>query len=107
MKKLLLLFLIILVVFSSLNSCGSMKVQQFTDVEPRFIPEQYFLGKTKGTGQFWDRFSDLQLNFTVDLDGTWDGKILSLKEVLRYDSGEVVNRAYEITKINDNLYELR
>ena len=26
---------------------------------------------------------------------------------MRYDSGEVVNRIYEFTKINDNSYELR
>ena len=84
-----------------------MKPQQFSEGSPRFIPEQYFLGKTKGTGQFWDRFSNLKLNFTAELEGSWDGKILSLKEILRYDSGEVVNRVYEITKINDNLYEIR
>jgi Protein of unknown function (DUF3833) len=107
MKKLILLFSAVFLTVIALNSCGGMQPQQFSNVEPRFIPEQYFAGKTKGTGQFWDRFNDLKLNFVVELDGSWDGKILKLTEVLRYDSGETFNRIYEITKINDNLYEVR
>lgn len=107
MKKIILLSFLLLTSLLALLSCGSMRPEQFSSVEPRFIPEQYFLGQTKGTGQFWDRFADMKLNFTVDLDGSWDGKILKLKEILKYDSGEVFNREYEITKVSENLYEVR
>lgn len=107
MKKYLLTAISCLLLVTVLNSCGSMRPEQFTQIEPRFQPEQYFLGKTRGVGQFWDRFANMKLNFVVDLDGTWDGKILTLKEILKYDSGEIVNRIYEITKISENIYELR
>lgn len=84
-----------------------MKIQSFGDKKPEFIPETFFAGKTLGTGQFWDRFQKLSLSFSVELDGKWDGKILTLDEILRYDSGEVFNRQYIIEKIDQHLYTLK
>lgn len=107
MKKILISILAATALIFGLNSCSSMEPQQFASISPRFLPEQYFLGKTKGTGQFWDRSANLRLNFTVDLDGSWDGKTLILKEILKYDSGEITNRTYEIIKVSDHLYEVR
>lgn len=101
----LIIFILSLSVISLItSSCSNMKVQSFADKKPEFIPELFFIGKTTGTGQFWDRFNKLSLSFSVELDGKWDGKFLILDEILRYDSGETFNRQYKIEKIDRHLY---
>jgi len=87
--------------------CSSMQPQDFASSTPRFAPEEYFAGKTKGRGVFFDRFNNAQAHFEVLLDGTWDGQVLTLKEQFRYESGENSERVFEIKKISDHLYEVR
>jgi len=106
MKKIILAFVLSLSLTLSFFSCSKMKVQDFEQKQPVFTPEQFFLGKTIGTGQFWDRFKNLSLSFRVELEGKWDGSILTLDEVLIYDSGEKFTRQYIIKKIDQNNYTL-
>ena len=44
-------------------------------------------------------------NFSADLNGTWDGKQLILKEKFNWDDGEVQDREWIIDKIDENNYE--
>lgn len=99
--KTLFLFTLLTLFFSG---CSSMRAVDFADKSPRFVMEQYFEGKSRGEGIFFDRFGVARVAFTIDLDGHWDGTILTLKEKLTYDSGEILYRDYKIEKINDNLY---
>lgn len=96
-----------LILFASacqLWGCSSMKVEDFAQQSPRFLMEEYFVGKTKGNGIFFDRSGTARVFFTVDLEGKWDGKVLNLSEVLTYSSGEVLKRDYKITKVSEELY---
>jgi len=84
-----------------------MDIKTFENKTPKFTLEDYFSGETFGQGQFYDRFGNVQLSFSVKLQGTFDGTNLKLDEVLTYDNGEVSSRTFDIKKINQNLYELR
>lgn len=85
--------------------CASMRPEDFSSKSPRFIPEQYFSGESVGHGLFFDRFGRVQLGFRVDLNGIWDGSVLTLHEVLLYDNGQKLERTYVIKKISEHLYE--
>jgi hypothetical protein len=84
-----------------------MQPKDFDGSAPRFIPEEFFVGKTKGRGIFFDRFNNAQAHFEVLLDGSWKDGVLTLHEEFRYDSGESSQRVFEIRKLNEHEYEVR
>lgn len=94
------------VILISLSGCASMQAKDFIKNEPRFIPEEYFLGKTRGDGVFYGPTGKVAARFGVDLEGSWDGSTLTLKEQLVYDWGETVKRTFLIRKLDDHRYEV-
>ena len=83
-KNLKILF--IFFIFFSVTQCSSsMKLEQFKNNKPEFKLEEYFKGKTVARGVFEDRFGNVKKSFKVDIDGTWDGKYLIMKENFIYD----------------------
>ncbi|GAB4228673.1 MAG: DUF3833 domain-containing protein [Kiloniellaceae bacterium] len=97
---LLLLFSITL-----LTGCSGMKPEDFAGNEPRFLIEEYFVGKTKAWGIFQDRFGKLRRQFVVDIEGTWDGETLTLVEDFVYDNGETEQRTWRIRKTGEHSYD--
>ena len=94
------------VVFSVfLAGCSDMKIEQFAGKQPQFLLEDYFVGKTTAWGVFVDRFGNLRRQFTVDIDGQWDGQELTLVEDFVYADGETDQRIWRIRKTGDNTYE--
>lgn len=91
----------------SVTSCASMRPVDFAGTEPQLVFEEYFQGKTRGYGMFFDRFGRAQLSFVIDLEGSWDGTTLTLDEHLKYDSGEELRRTFLITKVSPTQYEVR
>lgn len=72
-----------------------------TDVhqkKPTLVLEQYFLGRTFASGIFEDRFGNVRRQFTVDIDGTWNGKTLTLTEDFIFGDGEMETRVWSIKK---------
>lgn len=86
------------------TGCSSMKPEDFADREPRFRPEEYFVGRTRGWGVFEDRFGDLRSEFVVDMEGTWDGTELVLDEHFRYADGKTERRVWRITRRDEHTY---
>jgi hypothetical protein len=97
------LFLAVTLLF--ITGCDAMKIDDFTDTEPTFVPEEYFIGKTKAWGIFQDRFGTVRRDFVVDIDGYMDGDILVLDEDFVYSDGEIDQRTWRITKLGDGSYE--
>jgi hypothetical protein len=93
-----------LVVFA-ITGCSSMKAEDFAGNEPRFKLEEFFDGQSRAWGIFEDRFGNLRRQFTVDIDGTWDGETLTLVEDFVYDDGELEQRIWEITPVGEHGYE--
>ena len=87
-----------------LNSCTTMKLEEFKLKKPELKLEEYFLGKTTARGVFEDRFGNIKKSFIVYIDGTWDGKTLVLKEDFIYDDGTKEFREWKITKKGENFY---
>ncbi len=84
-----------------------MDAKQFEEGEPRFVLEDYFQGTTHATGIFVDRFGNLRRQFVVKIEGSWDGKHLTLDEDFSYSDGEKQRRIWRITKIDEHTYEGR
>jgi hypothetical protein len=87
---------LIVVVFTT--GCGGMTVDQFSSGEPKLVLEEYFLGHTRAWGLFEDRFGNVQREFVVDIEGTWDGKQLTLAEYFVYSDGERESRVWTLEK---------
>jgi len=86
------------------TGCGSMKIEDFANTEPKLVLEDYFAGKTKAWGIFEDRFGDIRRQFVVDIDGQWDGNELVLTEDFIYSDGETEQRIWTIKKIDEHTY---
>ena len=97
--------LIIVIFLSTSCSKNTMKPEDFKNKEPRLIIEEYLSGNVKAWGVLQNRSGKVTRQFSADLDGTWDGKQLILKEKFNWDDGEIQNREWTINKIDDNHYE--
>ena len=64
-----------------------MTVTNVSPKKPDLILEQYFLDKTFASGIF-EIASGMWRQFTVDIDGTWDGKTLTLTGDFIFGDGE-------------------
>ena len=102
-----LLFLCVTLLILLSMGCSSMQPKDFDGSMPRLVPEEFFVGRTKGRGIFFDRFNNAQAHFEVLLDGSWKDGVLTLHEDFRYDSGESFQRVFEIRKLDDHNYEVR
>lgn len=97
-------FFIGLIIFI-LTGCNFMKPEQFSNTQPRFVLEEYFVGETKAWGIFEDRFGNLRRQFSVHINGSWDGQQLVLDEKFDYSDGEKDRRIWKIKKRDAHLYE--
>jgi hypothetical protein len=96
--------LLIFIAFS-ISGCSNMKIEDFVDIQPEFVLEEYFEGRTMAWGMFEDRFGNVQRQFVVTMDGSWDGTTLILNEDFVYDDGESENRVWTLTKTDEMNYE--
>ena len=94
-------------VLLGLTGCMAMTSDDFTDKSPKFVLEEYFHGKTRAWGLFEDRFGNVRRQFVVDINGNWDGTILTLDEDFLFDDGEKDFRQWRIRKLEDGTYEGR
>tara|TARA_B100002052_G_scaffold293799_1_gene317518 strand:- start:926 stop:1534 length:609 start_codon:yes stop_codon:yes gene_type:complete len=90
--------------FSILSGCTGMKIDDFKNSEPAFVLEEYFAGEVRASGMFEDRFGIVRRQFTVDIKGAWDGKVLILDERFHYSDGEKDRRVWTIEKTGDTSY---
>jgi hypothetical protein len=100
-------FLGFCLMFLSLTGCGTMEITDFKNGSPPLVLEDYFAGKTRAWGIFEDRFGNLRRQFTVNIDGKWNGKTLVLDEQFVYRDGEKDRRIWTIEKIDKNHYQGR
>ena len=96
------LFTIVGILF--LAGCSTMTITDVSQKKPDLILEQYFLGRTFASGIFEDRFGNVRRQFTVDIDGTWDGRTLTLTEDFTFDDGESETRVWTIEKMRPGSY---
>jgi len=100
-----ILLIITLFLTTSCSNNSSMKPEDFKNKKPRLIIENYLSGNVKAWGVLQNRSGKVTRQFSADLNGKWDGKKLILDEKFNWDDGEIQNRQWQITKIDDNNYE--
>ena len=90
---------------TSCSNNSAMKPEDFKNKKPRLIIEEYLSGNVKAWGVLQNRSGKGTRQFDADLNGTWDGKQLILKEKFNWDDGEVQDREWTINKIDEHNYE--
>lgn len=87
-----------------LSACGSSLPPAFKGSGVPLVLEDYFVGKTRADGVFIDFFCNVGDSFVVDIDGTWDGSVLTLDEDFTYADGRKQRRVWRITKVGPDRY---
>ena len=81
-----------------------MKLDDFAGTTPVFRPETFFDGRLRAWGLFQDRFGTVRRQFTVDIQGSFDGHELVLVEDFLYDDGEIDQRIWRIQRTGEASY---
>ena len=103
LKSILLIISLFLITSCSDNS--NMKPEDFKNKEPRLIIEEYLSGNVKAWGILQNRSGKVTRQFSADLNGQWDGKMLILDEKFVWSDGEIQTRQWKIKKIDNHNYE--
>jgi Protein of unknown function (DUF3833) len=85
--------------------CATIAAPPKANAPQQLSLENYFKGKTTAWGVFQDREGTLIRQFKVDIDGTWDGNILTLDERFDYTDGVKEQRIWTIRKTSPTTYE--
>ncbi len=92
-------------VLIALSGCSSMKIDKVASQEPVFDFKAYFLGHTKASGWFADRFGSVKRHFCGDFVGSYDGDVFVLDEILYYTDGIVEERQWRVTISDDGEFK--
>ncbi|MFC7333499.1 DUF3833 domain-containing protein [Rhodocista pekingensis] len=92
---------------AALAGCSNMKPEQFAGTEPALHLEEFFQGRSRAYGLVEDRFGNVRRQFVVDIEGRWDGKVLTLTEDFVWNDGETERRVWELTKLDEHTWEGR
>jgi len=66
--------------------------------------EEFFAGRTVAYGQFQDIFGTVRRRFEVEINGTWDGEILTLVEDFLYEDGTTEQRVWTLLKTGEDTW---
>ncbi len=66
--------------------------------------ERFFAGESVAYGQFQDVFGTVRRRFEVEIDGTWDGRTLTLVEDFVYEDGATERRVWQLQKSGDETW---
>jgi len=82
-----------------LGACGGTPtLDDFAGATPELELERFLDGKLTAHGIFQDRFGDVRRSFVVDIEGTWDGEVLTLVEDFTYEDGTTERRVWRLTQ---------
>ena len=101
MKNLLLIFITTIL----LTGCASMKIEDFNNTKPEFVPQEYFNGKLRAYGIVKDRSGKIIRSFKGEMIGSWDKNgIGTLDEFFVYDDGEEMKRVWTLKPIENKKF---
>lgn len=82
----------------------SKSLDYYKGTKPEVDIKEYFTGNIKAWGLVQDWRGRVVNRFDVDMVGTWDGNIGTLKENFHYYDGKTQQRIWTITKHDDGTY---
>lgn len=95
---------ITLLLGAALVACASKPKIPETAIDKTFVFEEALLGTTVGTGSI-KTITGVDRGFTATLNGTWDGETLTLVEDFVYDDGEIDQKTWRLTRLENGEYE--
>lgn len=105
MYRKLSLFALSILTAVTLAACGRPNLEDEPLSTRDLNLEEFFNGKTVAYGQFQDRFGKVRQRFVVDIDGDWDGKVLTLEENFTYDDGRTELRIWKLVKTGEDTWQ--
>lgn len=66
--------------------------------------EEFFDGDLVAYGQFQDILGTVRRSFTVNINGKWDGTVLTLQEDFVYEDSSTEQRIWSLTKTGDDAW---
>lgn len=87
-----------------LSGCEN-RLDYYKDSKPEADIQKYFNGNIKAWGLVQDWRGRVNTRFDVDMVGSWEGNVGTLKENFQYYDGRTQQRIWTITKIEDGIYE--
>jgi hypothetical protein len=100
-------FVLLLATVLALAGCSGMKIEDFAGRTPALKIDEYFQGRTRAWGIFEDRFANLRREFTVDIEGKWEGDEFVLDEHFDYADGEKDRRVWRLKRTGPDSWEAR
>ncbi len=86
-------------------ACGRPGLEDPSMGGPKLDLEDYFNGDLVAYGQFQDRFGTVLRRFEVEMQGRWDGEVLTLNEDFTYEDGTTENRLWTLRKTGEDTWE--
>ncbi|NYS60785.1 DUF3833 domain-containing protein [Vreelandella salicampi] len=90
----------LVLVLLMLVGCTGVDVEQYVDREPKLDIGEYFAGSTRAWGIVQDYSGELQRQFTVDIDGDYDGNVLTLDESFVFANGDKDHRVWTFERVD-------
>lgn len=94
-----------IVVAPLLAACAHQPEVPMPPPAKTLVLEKALAGRTLGEGVFVNSFTGGETKFSVVIDGTWDGKVLTLVEDFAYDSGVKERKTWRLTKTAEGRYD--
>lgn len=89
-----------------ISACGGTpNLADFSEAKPELELQEFLSGKLTAQGIFQDRFGDVRRTFVVDIDGVWDGEVLTLTEDFVYEDGSEEQRIWRLTQTGPETWE--
>jgi hypothetical protein len=90
----------------ALSACTGKPALEEAKLSDRALNlEDFFEGQTVAYGQFQDVLGTVRRRFEVQIDGHWDGRVLTLTEDFVYEDGSTEQRIWSLTKTGPDTWE--
>ena len=89
-----------LVLFSLIllsSGCSSVAVTDYSDLEPHFVPSEFFSGRLTAHGVVMNRAGRVTRHFNADIQASWSDGVGTLDEDFVFDDGELQKRVWTLT----------
>lgn len=89
-----------------LSACSNHmpSFKSFKGKDPKMDIKSFFNGPMHAWGFIQGRDGEVNRRFHVDIVGTWDGNVLTLKEHFEFDDGKKQDRTWTLTLNDDDTF---
>ena len=78
--------------------------ESFAGKEPKLDMKSYFNGPMEAWGFIQGRNGEVNRRFSVNIEGSWDGNVGTLKEHFIFDDGQKQDRTWTLTLNDDGTF---